>query len=57
MIPILVSAIGLIIIGIVVKLFDDSIRESRYGKSIVVYSTMVLLLIFVFSIIKLLIGG
>lgn len=53
-----VAAIAILIILLVcVRLFDASIRESKYGKQVVVYVFILDVLYILFRIIAYIIGG
>lgn len=57
MMPAIISLIGLLVDGFVVKVFDDEIRSSRYGKQIINFVTISLFLLLISSLISLLLGG
>lgn len=49
--------IGLVVDGFIVKVFDEAIRSSRYGKQIVNTATILLLILLLYSLLRLIIGG
>lgn len=57
MVPCIISVVALFAVCVVVKLFDDDIRSSRYGKYVVVWVTLISLATLIISFINLLIGG
>lgn len=54
---IIIAVIVLIGICIAVKLYDEQIRASKYGKAIVVYLTLLAFLTIIVKIVIFLIGG
>lgn len=54
---VIVAALVLIGICIAVKLYDEQIRASKYGKAIVVYLTLLALLTIIVKFVIFLIGG
>lgn len=57
MVIVIIAALVLIGICIAVKLYDEQIRASRYGKAIVVYLTLLALLTIIVKFVIFLIGG
>lgn len=54
---VIIAIISLIAIGVAVKLYDEQIRASRYGKSIVVYATLLSLITIIYKFVKFIFGG
>lgn len=57
MVVTIIAVISLIAIGIAVKLYDEQIRASKYGKSIVVYATLLSLITIIYKFVKFIFGG
>ena len=57
MIVTIIAVISLIAIGIAVKLYDEQIRASKYGKSVVVYATLLSLITIIYKFVKFIFGG
>lgn len=56
--PAIIMLLVLLAVAVVVKLFDDDIRASQYGKIIVVWVTLCdLFLLFSYVIYKVILGG
>jgi hypothetical protein len=55
--PAIICIIGLLVDAFVVKVFDEEIRSSRYGKQIINTVTIGLLLLLLYSFIRLILGG
>ena len=53
----IIAIISLIAIGVAVKLYDEQIRASKYGKSIVVYATLLSLITIIYKFVKFIFGG
>ena len=55
--PAIVCILGLLVDGFVIKVFDEDIRSSRYGKQIVNAVTILLFVLLVYYLLRLILGG
>lgn len=56
-IPAIICIVGLVVDGFVIKIFDDDIKSSRYGKQIVNTVTILLLVVLLYCLLRLILGG
>lgn len=55
--PAIICILGLLVDGFVIKVFDEDIKSSRYGKQIVNTVTILLLVILLYCLLRLILGG
>ena len=55
--PAIICILGLLVDGFVIKVFDDDIKSSRYGKQIVNTVTILLLAVLLYCLLRLILGG
>ena len=56
-VPAIICILGLLVDGFVIKVFDEDIKTSRYGKQIVNTVTILLLVILLYCLLRLILGG
>lgn len=55
--PAIICILGLLVDGFVIKVFDEDIKTSRYGKQIINTVTILLLVILLYCLLRLILGG
>lgn len=51
----IIGCLGLLIIGIFIKLFDEKIRQSKYLKQLIVYGFFISLIFFIVGLVQIII--
>ena len=55
--PAIACILGLLVDGVVIKVFDEDIRSARYGKQIVNTVTILLFILLLYCLLRLILGG